>query len=90
MKKICPKCDYQNDEDGIYCLNCLEDLKSILPREGMQVNHTEFTGYNTSNMSPLGKELQYGYAYNDDVSIGAWIGITIGMGIPIVNIIILI
>ena len=89
MIKVCPKCGYQNDEDAIYCLQCLEDLKNVLPGEEVKINSTEFTGYNTNNMSPLGYSLQYEH-YNDDVSISAWIGISIALGIPIINIIVLI
>ena len=89
MIKVCPKCGYQNDEDAIYCLQCLEDLKNVLPGEEVKINFTEFTGYNTNNMSPLGYSLQYEH-YNDDISIGAWIGISIALGIPIINIIVLI
>ncbi|MEF9960799.1 MAG: hypothetical protein RR448_09470 [Niameybacter sp.] len=88
MKKVCPKCHYENSADALYCVNCQADLKGFIPREGTQTNSNDFTGYNISNMTPLGRQLRY--PYQEDVSIATWVGVTLGMSIPLVNIIMLI
>lgn len=82
MKKICPKCNYSNNQDAIYCVNCQGDLHTVRPIES-EISYT----YNTSNMT---NSTSYSSVLDDDISTGTWVGVLIGIGIPIINIIVLI
>ena len=84
MKKICPKCNYENNEGDFYCSNCQTELRQHTDA------HSDITYYNISNMSSIGKKVLLDGTYtSEEISVGAWIGITIAMGIPILNLIVL-
>ncbi|MBU3810225.1 MAG: zinc ribbon domain-containing protein [Candidatus Niameybacter stercoravium] len=82
MKKVCPHCNYPNNEDAFYCSSCQADISHIQPIEGAQT----YT-YSSNRESKNSSYMSY---IADDVSIGGWIGISIGLAIPVVNIIVLI
>lgn len=85
MKKVCPKCNYENNEGDFYCSNCQAELRQHTDA------HADTTYYNISNMSSIGKETLLERSYtSEEVSIGTWIGVILAMGIPILNFIVLI
>ena len=51
MKKVCPKCNYENNEGDFYCSNCQAELRQHTDA------HADTTYYNISNMSSIGKEI---------------------------------
>lgn len=82
MRKICPKCNYSNNQDAMYCVNCQENISLVRSAE----SNTSYTYNNSNMMNPT----RYSSVLEDDISTGTWVGILIGIGIPIVNIIVLI
>ncbi|MDU6360298.1 MULTISPECIES: hypothetical protein [Zhenhengia] len=51
MKKVCGKCNYENNEGDFYCANCQAELRQHTDA------HADITYYNISNMSSIGKEI---------------------------------
>ena len=51
MKKVCQKCNYENNEGDFYCANCQAELRQHTDA------HADITYYNISNMSSIGKEI---------------------------------
>lgn len=51
MKKVCPKCNYENNEGDFYYSNCQAELRQHTDA------HADTTYYNISNMSSIGKEI---------------------------------
>lgn len=91
MKRVCPNCHYPNDAGALYCASCQDDISSVLPTEQ---GRPAYTSPNSSGMpmSPINASPNSAYASAPDnsISIGAWLGILIGLSIPIVGFIILI
>ena len=56
MKKVCGKCNYENNEGDFYCANCQAELRQHTDA------HADITYYNISNMSSIGKEI-YGIVH---------------------------
>ena len=51
MKKVCGKCNYENNEGDFYCANCQAELRQHTDA------HADITYYNISNVSSIGKEI---------------------------------
>lgn len=76
MSKLCRNCDAINNDGLLYCSSCGKPLDGTPPRE--KISHVHLT---SSPVSGSIDDMDY------VVPIGMWIGISILLAIPIVNII---